>query len=128
VDRPAEDVKNAAVRRRDRRENQVHARNILPRPTFACRPLLLEQDLKRDRNRAALADQVDREVQVDVVLGRQPRRVARRVAGALQLLGASLLDPLELGVQIESCLRRSHLLCFGETETADLPCPGGLVR
>src|SRR5881392_2737959 len=45
--------------------------------------------------------------------GRQPGRVANRIAGPLELLGAPLLDPVELGVQAELSFRRSHTYRFG---------------
>jgi hypothetical protein len=38
-------------------------------------------------------------MEVDVVSFRQPGRFLNRVAGALELLCAPLLDPVELGVQ-----------------------------
>src|SRR5439155_21368949 len=59
----------------------------------------LEQDLERDRDRAALPDQIGREMEVDIVACRQPSGVAHGVADALELFRTPLFDPLELRVQ-----------------------------
>ena len=58
---------------------------------------------------AALLDQLDREVQVDVVPGRQRHRVARVEPGADQLLGAPVLDALDLRLGDDMYFRRSHV-------------------
>src|SRR5436190_13377398 len=121
VDRPAEDVEDAGVRRRDRGEQQGHRRDMLPVGPKAC----LQQDFDGHRNRAALPDQIGREMEIDIVPGRQPGRVANRIAGPLELLGAPLLDPVELGVQAELSFRRSHTYRFGGRRILVVTFPGG---
>src|SRR4029450_10505846 len=59
----------------------------------------LQQDLDGHRNRAALRDQIDREMEADTVPFREPVGLADRVARTLQLFGAPLLDPVELGIE-----------------------------
>src|SRR5215475_311060 len=44
---------------------------------------------------------------------------------ALELLGAPLLDPLELRVMCKPCLRRSHIKRFGHSPVSVVPFPGG---
>src|SRR3954464_13480034 len=68
-----------------------------------------DQDVDRRLVGAALLEQLDREVQVDVVPGRQRHRVARVEARADQLLGAPVLDALDLGLDDDVCLSRSHV-------------------
>src|SRR5205823_6576287 len=66
-----------------------------------------------------------REMEIDIVPGRQPGRVANRIAGPLELLGAPLLDPVELGVQAELSFRRSHTYRFGGQRILVVTFPGG---
>jgi len=49
-------------------------------------------------------------VEVDVVPLSDPGRVEGREARAFQLLRSPLLNPLELGVYVQPCFRRSHTL------------------
>jgi heme-degrading monooxygenase HmoA len=72
-----------------------------------------------------LRDQIDREMQVDIVPFRQPRRFPDRVAGTLELFRAPLLDPVELGVQMKLSFRRSHTQRFGRRRLSVVPFPGG---
>jgi hypothetical protein len=58
-----------------------------------------DQDFDGHRNGAALRNQVDRQMQVDIVSCGQSGSVPNRVPGALELLGAPLLDPVELVLQ-----------------------------
>src|SRR5262249_13047907 len=67
-----------------------------------------DQDLEGDVRRAAGLDQVDREVQVDVVPGRQLRRVSRRETGALELGAAPVLDSLYLALLGGADVCRRH--------------------
>src|SRR5215211_1680995 len=55
-----------------------------------------EQDLQRQLGRAAVLDQLDRPVEVDVVPGRESGGRGGRVARALELGGAPALHPLQL--------------------------------
>src|SRR5215208_1615635 len=71
----------------------------------------LEQDAHRELVRAAaLADELDRPVQVDVEALGELGRVAGRVAGALELLGAPLLDALALGLGKKMCRHADPVL------------------
>src|SRR4051812_26207464 len=58
---------------------------------------------------AALLDQLDREVQVDVVPRRQRHRIAGVEARADQLLGAPVLHALDLRLGDDVYLSRSHV-------------------
>src|ERR1051325_8908666 len=82
----------------------VTGRTFCPR---VKRPAL-DQDLDRELVGAAALDQLDGQVQVDVVPGRQRDGIARRVAGSDQLLGAPVLDALELGVDEDGEIRSGH--------------------
>jgi len=55
----------------------------------------------------------------------QPGRVASRVAGALELLCAPLLDPVDLRVKDKVSFRRSHIQRFGARGISVVPFPGG---
>lgn len=55
----------------------------------------------------------------------QPSSLPGRVAGALELLCAPLLDPVELGVDGKLCFRRSHIQTFGHRRLSVVPFPGG---
>jgi heme-degrading monooxygenase HmoA len=52
-------------------------------------------------------------------------RVASRVAGALELLCAPLLDPVDLRVKDKVSFRRSHIQRFGARGISVVPFPGG---
>src|SRR6476646_5496992 len=69
----------------------------------------IDQDVERRLVRAALLDQLEREVQVDVVPGRQRYRVTRVEARADQLLGAPVLDALDLRLRDDVYFSRSHV-------------------
>ena len=75
--------------------------------------------------RAALRDQIDCQVEVDIVALSDTCRVERREARALQLLCSPLLDPFELCVYVQPCIRRSHISLFGGQPGADVPFTGG---
>src|SRR5689334_13272129 len=73
-------------------EARITGATFCPRPgTPACCREVLDEDLDRRLVRTALLDQLDREVQVDVVPGRQGEGVARFVAGTDELLGSPVL-------------------------------------
>ena len=72
-----------------------------------------------------MRDQIDRQVEVDIVPLSDPRRVEGREARTLQLLRSPLLDPLELAVYVQPCIRRSHISLFGGQLGADVPFTGG---
>src|SRR5919106_1477633 len=57
---------------------------------------VLEQDLQCQLGRAAVLDQLDGPVEVDVVPGGEPGSALGRLAGALELRGAPPLHLLEL--------------------------------
>jgi len=86
-----------------------HRGHILPTGLNACL-FELDQDLDRGLVRAALPDQLDREVQVDVVPGSQGEGVARVVARANQFLGPPVLDLLLLGFSGNVKLGRSDVV------------------
>src|SRR6476659_1398224 len=87
----------------------------------------LDQDVERRLVRAALLDQLDREVQVDVVPGRQRHRVTRVEARADQLLGAPVLDALDLRVRNDVYLSRSHVSRIRCEAARGSPPEGGSV-
>src|ERR1700750_2998008 len=103
----------------------------LTRATFCPRslsPAPLDQDLDRRLVRAALLDEVDREVQVDVVPGCERDRVSRVVAGPDQLLRTPVLDALELGVDLDVNVRRIHLFGIRVRGGCGSPPAGGSQR
>jgi len=69
-----------------------------------------EEDAERGIGRAAALEKLDGEVEVDVAAGRQGRRVARLVPGALELFRTPALDALALGFDVEVKLCRRHLV------------------
>jgi hypothetical protein len=69
----------------------------------------LEEDFDGHRNRAALRDQINRLMEIDVVSLGQPGRVAHGVSGALQLLASPFDDPVELGIRCKPSFCRSHI-------------------
>src|SRR3954466_8755016 len=92
------------LRTRPRGEQRVPA----AQPSFRrARPL--NQDVEGRLVRTALLDQLAREVQVDVLPGRESHRVARVEARADQLLGAPVLDAIDLRLGDDLCLCRSHV-------------------
>src|SRR5207247_8353079 len=64
--------------------SKVTGQKILPTPACAC---LLEENLQRELGRAAVRDQVDGKVQVDVEAPRQLRGLLIAIAGELEPLG-----------------------------------------
>src|SRR5919201_2125439 len=72
----------------------------------------LEQDAERELGRAALRDEIDREVEIDLGPPREHLRLRRVVAGARELLDAPALDPLALGLDrdFEICHRHQPSL------------------
>src|SRR5689334_15483087 len=88
-------------------EARLTAGDILPAWRNAC-ARCLDQDVDRRLVRAPVLDQLDRQVQVDVVPRREGDGVAGVVARSNELLGAPVLDAIELGVLDDMYLRRSH--------------------
>src|SRR5689334_4336735 len=80
-------------------------RAILPAEAVARS---LEQDPERQLGLAALLEQPDRHVQVDVRARGELGRVLRRVAGPLELLVPPALDPLRLGLVVDLDFCRRH--------------------
>ena len=91
--------------------SSVTAERIVPRRADGARQERLEQDLQGQLGRAAVPEQVDRVVEVDVAAAREQGRGGRLVAGALELLGTSALDPLLF--RLGGGLGRSHLFPLG---------------
>jgi hypothetical protein len=89
----------------------------------------LPEDAEGELGRAALLEQLDRAVQVDIVPASELDGGSRGVSGPLELGGAPRLDELLLGLA-NFCFRSRHLadllLCdlFGETKKMVLPIPG----
>lgn len=87
--------------------SRLTRRDILPWRDEAC---ALQENLHGDFDWATLVHEVDREVEIDVVALGDSSGIARSVAGALELLGAPLLDPVELGVGCDMDVSRRHAL------------------
>jgi len=62
------------------------------------------------------------------VPGRQCKRVTRFVARANELLRPPTLDPINLGLDWDLKLSRSHVWVFGDRGGTDLPLPGDLTH
>src|SRR5581483_391326 len=97
-------VHDTGVRRRDVRE-QAHA------PTLSAPPADLAQDVGRDLRGAALLQQLDRDVEIDVGARCELGRHARGIACPLELLSPPPLDELlfrrpDVGVGFRSWHRR----------------------
>src|SRR3954463_13336909 len=113
----------ARLRTRPRGEQRVPA----AQPLFR-RALPLNQDVERRLVGAALLDQLDREVQVDVVPGRQRHSVARVESGPDELFGAPVLDALHLRLGDELYLCRSHVPGIRCRAASGSPPVGGSQR
>src|SRR5512134_4187180 len=86
--------------------SSVTAERIVPRRADGARHKRLEQDLDGQVGRAAVPEQVDRVVEVDVAAAREQGGGGRLVAGALELLGTPSLHPLLF--RLGGGLGRSH--------------------